>query len=82
MDGFPVDMSDEITFSQSSLVCRTVLLHMPDHVMYGVDVTVPHVHTDGSQSEAVLLSGTVNENWRFEVGDGGGEVTARGGVPG
>lgn len=28
----------------------------PDHVVYTVDVTVPHVDPDGTQREAILLA--------------------------
>lgn len=58
-------------------LCRT----HPDHVVYGVDVGVSHVHSDGPQGEAILLAHSVDDDGGFGVAHGRRQVSARGRVP-
>lgn len=52
------------------------LLSYPDHVMYAVDVTVSHVDSDGSESEAILLARAVDGDRRMQDVDHGRVVSA------
>lgn len=52
----------------------------PDHVMHRVDVRVSHVDPDGSESEAVLLSRSVDDDGGLDAAHGWGQVSARGRV--
>lgn len=38
-------------------------------MVYGVDVTCPHVNTNGLQGEAVFLSRAVDDDWGAEPAD-------------
>lgn len=64
-------------------ILKTLLSH-PDHVMYAEDITVPHVDPDGSESEAILLPGAMDGDWRmldvdhWRVVSAGGRVTGGG----
>lgn len=50
--------------------------------MHAVDVAVPHVHSDGSESEAILLPRAVDGDWRVQDINHGRVVSAGGGVAG
>lgn len=50
--------------------------------MDAVDVGVSHVDADGSQCEAVLLPGSVDDDGGLDAADGRGKVAAGRGVPG
>lgn len=58
------------------------LLSHPDYVMYTVDITVSHVDSDGSESEAILLPRAVDGDWRMRDVDHGRVVSAGRRVPG
>lgn len=62
VDGLPVDMSDEVTSTKASFLGGATVLHMPNNVMYAVDITVSNVDSDGSESKAIFLSGAVDGN--------------------
>lgn len=76
LDRLSVDVSDEVTCPQSCLVCRTALLNAPDHVMNGVDVTVSHVDSDGSQRKPKPFPRAVDNHRRPEAADIDGQIAA------
>lgn len=76
VDRLPINMGDQVTLSEPCLVGRSPFLHMPDHVMYSVDVRVTHVHSDGSQSKAILLSSSVDDDGRFDISHSWRQVPA------
>lgn len=69
MDWLSINMCDKISFSQSSLMSRSSIFHVPDHVMHGINVCVSHVNPDGTQGKAILLASSVNDYGRFNTAD-------------
>lgn len=55
MNRLSIDVRDQIPSLQSSLVGGTSFFYIPDDVVHRVDVTVAHVHPDGSDGKSIVL---------------------------
>lgn len=53
----------------------------PDHVVHGVDVTIPHVDSNSTKGKAIFLSSPMDYDWWFWVCDSRRKVSAWWGVP-
>lgn len=54
----------------------------PDDVMHGVDITVSHIHPDGTHGEAIVLPRAVDHDGLMGTGRRSRGVPARRGIPG
>lgn len=55
MDRLSIDVCDQIPSLQSCLACWTSFFYIPNNMVDCVDVTVTHVHPDGSDGETIVL---------------------------
>lgn len=76
MDRLSINMCDEISLSQSSLMSRSPILYVPNHVVHSINVCVSHVNPDGTQGETIFLAGSVDDYGGFDTGDSWGQVSA------
>lgn len=58
-----------------------ILYTYPDHVLHGIHIRVPHVDPNGTEREAVLPSGAVNDHRRPKAASAEREVPVGGRVP-
>lgn len=81
MHGFSVDVGDQIPSLQSCLASWTSFFYIPNNMMHCVDVTVPDVHPDGSDGEAVVLPQTMDHNGLVWAGGSARRIPAGRGIP-
>lgn len=80
MHRFPIDMSDEVTSTESRLLGGATFLHMPDDVVDAIHVAVSHVDADGSKRKAIAFGRALDGDWCSQQCDRWAEVSAGGGV--
>lgn len=63
---FPIDMSDQISRSESSIEGRASLVHLHHEMVDSEEVCVPEIYSNGSDCEAEAPGSAPDDDRRFE----------------
>lgn len=66
LDGLSIDVSDQVTWTQTCIKCRTAWVNIHNQMMYSVKVRIPKVNPDSSDDKAKALRTSANDGRRLE----------------